>query len=419
MRYGRTAALSISTRPWGCSVPLELTDAGLQIQSLAEIKAELEESCRAAYGSEVNLDPEEPLGQYIGIQAEREALVQQRLLAVFASFNPNNATGRALDARASINDIRRKPATRSTSGNLLATGTPGTVIPAGRTFQLIETSEIWSTDADVTIGGGGTVTVQATAQDTGPKQFTAGAGPSSWSILTTVSGWTSIEATADIDPEDIGRDVEKDAGFRKRRRDALLANGNDIEAIRSAVLNVNGVTAVTVYENRTSGTVNGIPAGHFEVVVEGGVEADIVAAIYGSKPPGASSHGSTIVNVTASSGDPVPIGYTRPTDIDVYVNVTLSTAGAERPLPSNYVELASAAVLELGNSISQIGRDQFASKFVGAVFTALRDDDGFDTISGVTIELSVTAIGGPYVDPLVIDIRERADFDSARIAVGP
>lgn len=470
-------------------MPLELTESGLTIQSLAEIVSELNEAHISGLGLDRAPEPDEVIGVQIGINAEREALVQARMLSVLSSFDARFATGTSLDRVANYTNTKRKPATKSKSSSFVARGTPATILTDGRRFQLNQTEDVWVTDdgpytivaggaaitsvtdnlgvarfnftpgptlfvgqivdisgfvTNTTYNTTGTITatasgyfeissiaftgnetgtfaenavvVTAEAEETGPKTFLA-TPPSSWSIITNVAGWDTIQASADIDPEDTGRDVEVDADFRARRRDSLLKNGNDLEAIRVSVQDVVGVTNVATFENTDcTQAVDGIPPGEFEVVVDGGLDAEIAQAIYDDKPPGAISNGSVTVPITSSSGQTVNISFNRPSDINIDVEITVDTSGAEYAFPSNGAQIIEDAFLAAANSVADIARDQFPESFVGVVFDAVKTENGNDTISSAVVRMRVGA--NPFATtPIVIDLRERADYDSANTTV--
>lgn len=397
---------------------LELTTSGLTIQSLAEIRSELEDSYRVAYGDNTVVSEDSVFGQQIGITAEREALLQQRLAEVFASNNPNSAAGVSLDVLAALTNTERKGpvASKSTAG--LVTGTPATVITNDSQVRLIQTQDLWNVvDGPYTIPGGGTIAITIEGAETGAQTFVT--TPSTgWSIETPIIGWDDFETTADIDPEDIGRDSEPDADLRPRRKDELLINGNDLAAIKAVVGALETVVVVKVFENTDClVVVDGIAAGAFETVVEGGDDTDIANAIFSRKPPGAEAFGSTTVVVADGEGGTIGIGFTRPADVDVFVEITVDTTGAEGVFPTNGAQLIEDAFLAEANSRADINADVIPQSYYGVIFAAVRDPTSdLDSITSCTVEMDVTPVPvGENI--IVIAIRERADFDTANTGV--
>ncbi len=415
----------------------EILLTGIQIQSLQEIKDEWDTELRSLFGNDFKLANGSVAGKVVGIASEREALLQQLVQTIIDVFDTNNATGVLLEILAGITDTQKQGATQSQSTDFLATGTPATAINDGRQFQLDQTEDVWEiVNGPYVIPGGGSIAVEAQAVETGPTVFQT-TGPSGWSIILGVPGWDDIESTADIDPEDIGSDIESDEELRQRRKDELLINGNDLEAIRAIVKKVSGVTLVRTFENTSpSLTVDGIPPGAFEVMVDGGSDQAIAEAIESRRPPGAQAFGTTLTNVTTSQNDIVEIGHTRPADIDLWILITADTTGAEGDLPANAEQTILDAVLAEANlRFNDPGVDAIPQALEGKVFEVTRDAQGRNSFASVSILMSTDngpgdapvfpgsfpAPGGgsdPYVGtPKTITIRERADFDSARIGV--
>ena len=397
---------------------LELTETGLTIQPLAEIKAELEAAYREAYGTNTVVAEDSVFGQQISIQAEREALLQQLVALVFASNNPDSAVGVALDTLASLTATFRKGATASKSQGLV-TGTPGTIITNGSQVRLIQTQELWNVvEGPFEIDVGGTVSVTIEGAATGAQTFLT--TPSTgWSIETTIVGWDEFETTADIDPEDTGRDVEPDPDLRERREDELLINGNDLAAIKAVVGALETVVVVAVFENTNClDIVDGIAPGAFETVVEGGDDTDIANAIFSRKPPGAEAFGSTTVIVADGEGGTLPIGFTRPTDVDINVEITVDTTGAEGQFPANGAQLIEDAFLAEANAKAAINADVIPQSYYGVIFAAVRDPlSGLDSITTCTVNMALNPAAPVAETVIPITIRQRADFDTANTDV--
>ncbi len=397
---------------------LELTETGLTIQPLEEIQSELRDAYRVEFGENTPVAADTIFGQQISIQAEREALLQQRIADVYGSNNPKNAVGVPLDVLSALTDTFRKGSTASKSSSGLVTGTPGTIITNASQVRLIQTQELWNVvEGPYEIDGGGTIAITIEGAVVGAQTFVT--TPSSgWSIETPIVGWDEFETTADIDPEDTGRTVEANADLRVRREDELLINGNDLAAIKAVVGALETVVVVKTFENTDCiNIVDGIAPGAFETVVEGGDDTDIANAIFSRKPPGAEAFGSTTVVVADGEGGTIPIGFTRPTDVDVFVKITAVTTGAEGQFPANGAQLIEDAFLAEANSRADINADVIPKSYYGVIFAAVRDPiSDLDSITDCTVEMdtSPTPVGENII---VIAIRQRADFDTANTDV--
>ncbi len=397
---------------------LALTPTGLSIQTQSEIQAELETSFRAAFGTDVDVSDVSPFGELIGSFSEREALVQQLVLAVYTAWNPISANGVTLDQEAAMTGTTRRAATQSlalTKG--LITGVAATVIPDGSQIQNDGTGETWETiNGPYVIPGGGTIACDLRALLTGPKVFQAA---TSWTIITPIAGWTSFSTTADIDPDETGSNIETDEALRIRRAIEILKLGRDAEGIRAVVSALPGVSTVNVFVNNScAAAFEGIPGGAFETVVQGGDDTAIALAIRDAKPVGSEAFGSTIVPVPNTEGGTIDIGFTRPLSISIFVEITCSTAGAEVPLPQDAAQSVEDAFLAAADLTATVGRDVIPQSFTGVIFDAVRDPvSGQTAFTDVIVGMAIVAVGPFLETPITISLRELADFDSLNTVV--
>lgn len=136
-----------------------------------------------------------------------------------------------------------------------------------------------------------------------------------------VKGFNSADAN-------LGRALETDAELRLRREQLLRATGNaTVEAIRARVLGVLGVDEAFVFENDdliTNG--DGVPGKAFETVIRGpaATDEDVAQAIFDTKPAGIEAYGTTIEPITDSQGFVQSIGFSRATEIDIYIAITVT-----------------------------------------------------------------------------------------------
>jgi uncharacterized phage protein gp47/JayE len=146
-------------------------------------------------------------------------------------------------------------------------------------------------------------------------------------IFTPVSGLTNVLNTQDAA---LGTNVETDNAYRTRMNTELqVAGAGTVEAIRSRLLKVSGVTSALVYENVTMITDgNGRPPKSFEAVVEGGSSADIGNTIWAAKPAGIQTYGTQFYVITDSQGISHTMYFSRPTGIDIYLIVNLVISGS-------------------------------------------------------------------------------------------
>lgn len=106
-----------------------VTPVGFVRKRLEDILDEKNKKARSLFGKEINLGPEEPLGQWIGSESEREADLWEILEDVYNSPFPDLSDGITLINSASIVGVTKKTPSPSTISGQLFFGTIGTVIP--------------------------------------------------------------------------------------------------------------------------------------------------------------------------------------------------------------------------------------------------------------------------------------------------
>lgn len=122
-----------------------------------------------------------------------------------------------------------------------------------------------------------------------------------------------------------GQDVETDLALRTRRRRMLMLNGRaTVNSIRAKLMNLNGVTAVTVNENSTNQTLDSLPPYNFEAIVSGGSDEDIARAIWEYKPIGIKPYGTTSKDITDSTANIRTIYFSRPTQYYVFIDISIT-----------------------------------------------------------------------------------------------
>ena len=122
---------------------------------------------------------------------------------------------------------------------------------------------------------------------------------------------------------------ETDDEYRARYERLVARNARgSAEAILAAVLSVEGVTDALIRENATAAEVTeqgkNIDANSICVVVDGGVDADVAAAIAQTKPAGTGTSGDTSVDVAHSGGWTIPIEFSRVNLVPIRVKLALT-----------------------------------------------------------------------------------------------
>lgn len=375
-----------------------VTPAGFVRKPFAVIQTETQELFRTTLGLGQRFDFSENthIGRLVSTMADREAALWEAMEAVYASQYPDTATGASLVSLAALTGTTQEPARKSTVV-FLCGGTAGTIIPKGRVVAIPGTETTFETAADATIGGGGTVSVAGECQVLGPVEALAG---SLTEIRTAVFGWETV--TNPLDAEK-GANLETDESLRRRREEELRAvGGASVSAIRSRVLQVDGVTVVRIFENNTDDTdPDGVPPHSFELVVQGGEDAEIAAAIWDAKAAGIATHGTTTVAVVDVEGGSHDVKFSRPDPVPMTFVIEVAISDL---FPVDGVALMKSAVIARGERL-QIGQDLPFTSFYSPVHS----------IPGVEYVPTMTVNGGTTNIP--VTPRELATFDASLITI--
>lgn len=169
-----------------------------------------------------------------------------------------------------------------------------------------------------------------------------------------------------------GEAAETDAELRARaRRTSGEGGAATIDALIGAILDVDGVTSVTLYENDTdtdnTGT-GGLPPVSFELVINGGDDSRIADAIHDTKAVTArdyaGAHGTaTTADVTAINGQTFTMRFSRPTvlsvdmSLDLVVNDEYAGGDAVRNAVVDYVGGTNAGGAPVVGDVNDSGQD--------------------------------------------------------------
>ncbi len=435
-----------------------------------DILSDIEDAEKAAFGTGINTTATSVFGQLNGVFAGATAENWEVLNEVYQSFNPNTATGAALDRIAALTGVVRLPATRS---SLLAansvpnpvhvTGDTGATLLAGRVVSVAASGDRFVSQADVVlaaaivwtpttayvvgdvrenVGNIYIVTIAGTSAGAGgpsgelevivdgsvtwrfvgngdafaTADFLAEAfGPvlalsNTMTIETPITGWSSAKNLLDAL---VGVNLETDAALRNRRNNSLRIQGTaTLEAIRARLLDVEGVTEAIVFENDTIIVDSeGRPAKSIECVVEGGTDVDVAQAIFDSKAAGIITFGfpGVIVTevITDSTGGLHTINFSRPDTVEIFVDITLDTD----PLLYEGDSAVEAKIVEVGSTLN-ISDDVIAERIKCAAFEVA----GVLDVTAFIIDITAIPPGTNEAN-IPMALRDQAIFDSARIDV--
>lgn len=353
---------------------------------LAKTMDVLVEEVEAAVKTEFGFVPRGFLKKFIAIICERFTELWEIAELSFTAMDPDKVTDAIQDALNSLTGTIRNEAV-ATTVTLTCTGTPATLIASASQAQNPVTSDkfetlaagtivaltAWApstayvvgdrrtnssrayvctvagtsaasggpttTDESIVDGAGslrwryigegtGAVDIAAKGTVTGPILATSG---SITAIVTLVTGWSSVKNLTD---GIVGRNKETNEAYRIRREEELSqAGATTPDAIRAELLKVASVTSATVFYNPTDVTdVDGVPPHAVECLIRGGTDQAIrdslgklcIAA-------GIGTHGTVTGTWTDSEGTAHTIKFSRPTEINIYVDLTVEKEAATFP----------------------------------------------------------------------------------------
>lgn len=301
---------------------MRIDTSGITPTSLEEYVTELEEAFVAAFGPAINLAPETPQGQFIGIDALARTLADEVVVAVAQGLNLHTAFGHQLDSLGSLMLLPRIAGERSIV-TVTLTGTANTVVEKGKRASTGD-GAVFALDDDATIGSGGTVDATMRSVDLGPIAAPAG---KLTQIVDAVTGWTAVTNAA---AAQLGRAKESDIDYRSRYTREVSHNGRyGTEHVLATVLAVEGVTDALVRDNDTNASVTtqgiAIGAGSLLVVVEGGANSDIGEAILRSKAAGVPTVGNVSVSVPHAQGRTTTVRFRRVDEVALAVSINITT----------------------------------------------------------------------------------------------
>lgn len=394
-----------------------ISDQGFTGKRMTEILSDLRAEAVILFqdmvepGDVVDTSDSSALGRLIAIVSPSLADLWEVAQADYAAFDPNSATGIALDNLVALGGITRQEQTFSTAQVILS-GDNGVLVASGLTVGSSVDSSQWTLISPValspTSATGATFTPLTVADNTlytityssistsNSINYTSGTGATAASIVAGIAGlvttshptlsatavgssltlnrvdefavvsfttstnlgitkvqkigelisttagpvnaeantltlirtpqlgWDSVTNPIAASP---GRSLETDEQLRLRFRETKFERASNIlEALYSALINLEGVEEVRIYENDTDATNEfGVPPHSFMPIVLGGISSEIASSIWENKPMGIRSFGDTVVNIFDSQGFSHAIGFNRPDPVPIYITINLTT----------------------------------------------------------------------------------------------
>lgn len=257
---------------------------------------------------------------------------------------------------------------------------------------------------------GGVVRIRNTSEDSGNSiQVTGGqANPALGFSTDLIKGFNSLDAN-------LGRNLETDAELRERREIELEVQGAaTLEAIRADVSNVDGVEFCHVNENDTDTTIDSWFLPHsIEVIVYEGDDQEVGEMIFNSKAAGIATCGypglTTTVTVTDSQEIDHEVNFTRPDEVEIYVDATVYLDPESENVPIDVEDQIKAAIVAEAANVG-VADVLYILHFVSAALHV-------PGVKDVTLFKMDTVFPPTGTSNISLGVRAISLFDTSRIRV--
>lgn len=376
----------------------QLTNKGYVGERLDSILADLDQDFRAIYGNDIDLAPDSPDGQMLGLIAQIRADLEELGEVTYRALDPDHASGAWLEQRVAYAGLTRRQARYSYLRGAALTGRAGTLIPAGSVLRDINRGR-WLLVADTTLGADGSARADLRSELLGAFNLPAN---SALAIETLVLGWDTATSLA---AAEVGAEEETDPELRARfYRSRARPAQNSLDGLVAALLQLADVRQVVGLENTGSTPdADGVPGHSLNLIVDGGEEQAIAQAIFLRKPAGTGLMGQQSRTVVDGQGVNRLIRFDRPAMVDCKAFVQL-----RRDAEFTAIDVA-AIKAQLSQLDFRIGQDVQLSRLYSPI----------NTVQGFWVEqLKIGRRGGALAaDNIVVGVRERARFAQADIEV--
>lgn len=373
-----------------------ISSSGLVVKDYNTLLEEIQTGLNSIYapdGDEINFNSETPDGQFTNIVTQLGTDVRELAQEVYNSFNPDNCSGSVQDSRYALNNITRNGGTftiqnidvtvnqtvtlQGLDANYNQTEAAAYTVSdnAGNLWYLIDTTTIQS----------GTHSLPFRSKNMGLVQPVIGTITTQ---VTTVLGVTAVNNSAA--PTTLGVEQETDALFRVRRSRSTERRGlNNIDAMLSQILDLEGVSDATIHVNpETTTDSTGTPAGQVWVIVEGGANSDIAEVIY-TNSCGRGMRGEVEVDVPAVSGQIFKVKFDRPTPAPLYLKFDFQLT-----VKLSAVNLSGIKSTITENLIYSLNEDAETSKPTCAAKDAIEQNGG----GGFALNMQISTDGSDWKD---------------------
>lgn len=393
---------------------------GVIVPDTSGLQTDVQNEFIAAFGADLNVDPSTPQGVLITDETASRASLVRNNAQVANQINPNQSGGTFLDALCALLFLTRNAGTFTTIQSVTLAGVPGTVIPTTVQFSNGDpTVPNFSPVSMVTIGAGGTVSVNVTALAIGP--FDVGIG--TLTTIVTGTGVLGLETVTNPNASIPGVNQQSDAALKLQRNQTLALQATGLaEAMLSQLFVTPGVTSAIIRENVTGSTlvIDGVTmvAHSIYMAIDGGTDTAVATTITGVKGGGCNYNNGPGINKSIPitnpfSGQTINVLFDRPNYIPVQAQVTVQLG----PSVVDPVTQIQNAIVTYANGLLDgeaglvIGAEVSAFEFAGAITQQVQG------VIVTNLQIKKVSSGSFSTASIPINIWERATINQSAIAV--
>ncbi|WP_233119251.1 baseplate J/gp47 family protein [Aggregatibacter actinomycetemcomitans] len=293
----------------------KLIQTGIQIERLSDIITRFEEGFLQIYGQNIDLSPDTPDGQMVGLLSQIKMDIEELAENVYRQLDPDVATGAWLEQRVAYAGLMRRAASYSYLRSVVLTGEPLTQLYAG--IVVSDPHKVrWVLNANVQLDSNGSARADFRSEELGAFNL---AKNTNLTIETVTLG---LNAATTLENSEIGLEEETDQQLRERFFISRTKNAqNSADAIQSKIAALPDVKQVKVLENNTKQRdKNGVEPHSLNVIVDGGADNQIAQLIYENKGAGVGLQGGTETTLTINN-ERRTLRFDRVVPVDVQVSM--------------------------------------------------------------------------------------------------
>lgn len=332
-----------------------LTETGIKIERLNDIVKRFEDGFKQIYGQNIDLSPNTPDGQMVGILAQIKMDIEELAENVYRQLDPDVATGAWLEQRVAYAGLMRRGASYSYLRSVILTGEPNTQLYAG--IVVSDQNKVrWVLTTDIQLDNNGSGRADFRSEQLGSFNL---AKNTTLTIETVTLGLTSAVT---FENAEVGVEEETDTQLRERFLFSRTKNAqNSAEAITAKIAALPDVKQVRVLENNTAQRdALGVEPHSIDVIVYGGNDEEIANVIYQNKGAGVGLQGNTLTSLK-KDGETRPIRFDKVSLVDIQVSMRCVRY-------EDFTEIDKAKIKKLlANQVFKIGQTVSLSRLYSPI----------------------------------------------------